>query len=59
MVNDKLDIVLPRLLQPQCEDKELVQPVRGVHEIIRFQSGRHLPLRIICFESILHADTWY
>lgn len=48
MVRDELVIVFPRFLETQQEDDELLTPVCGLHEVVPFQIGLHLPMGVIC-----------
>lgn len=47
MVRDELVIVFPRFLETQEEDDELLTPVCGLHEVVPFQIGLHLPMGVI------------
>lgn len=64
MVGDKLMIVLPGFLKAQKEDDELLTPICSLHEVVAFQSGLQLPMRVIyelssalSFQANVHRRT--
>ena len=46
MMAHKLVVILPRFLETEKKNEKLLDPKGRLHEIVRFQLGFHLPVRI-------------
>jgi len=47
MVSDKFVIIFARFFETKDEDDELLAPVCGLHKVVTFELGFHVPVRVV------------
>lgn len=56
VVGNEFSVVLAWFFETEEEDDELLAPVSSMHEVVTFQVGYHIPVRITYGEG--HVRRW-